>query len=193
MSANNTGRKEYSKVLKFRCTEESIISAMDAGSDQTLENVSIKNFVRGFHEDTLNEIYRNTVPSFIAKVENIEPDDYFESRIDKLITSMHNYLSKIIEKTLIVYYHHKAVMAVNIKIDKKSDDCTIKILGDSPNEKIILYSIPKIIRKTYGDRKLRSISFFLFEYQKILLRYLESLDFQLPDKYAMVCNYEKFL
>jgi len=103
MSANKTGRKGYSQGFKFRGTEEKIISAMDARSDRTLENVSIKNRVGGIHERTLHEIYRNSAPPFVAKVENVGTADFFISKIDRLITSIHYYVSKMIEKTLIVY------------------------------------------------------------------------------------------
>lgn len=190
LSASRTGRKVYSTLFRYGVSVDELISKE---TDPVCNNISIRDFIHGIDEGVLCEIYRKSISSDILKIEDVDPNDYRLRFSDRLVSSVHKKLTKIIEDIFIIEHHKNPVMVICLKIFKKTGRAECKIIGDPPSVEVLNYVIPKVIMGNNHQFRYKKMEILFQQGQENVGVYLNNMKSELLDEYKMVCNYEKFM
>ena len=94
LSANRTGRKVYSALLKY----SGLVKEINLSENSNIsKNITISKFIHGRDESVLYKIYKSKTPDNILLIENLELKDFYLTKFDRLISAIHKRLSDIIE------------------------------------------------------------------------------------------------
>ena len=190
-SASRTGRKEYSSIYKYNYILDKIQEINGHIADS--KNIKMREYINGIDEKNIYRIYKNAIPEKIRKIESNAPEDYYVRPIDRVIPKLHKRLAKINEDIFIIEKLKKPVIAIGIKVIKKTKKAEFKIIGNISSDEMIKYIMESFIEKYKLREDKYNIEVICQKENDSIVKNLEKIGAKIIEEYKMVCNYERFL